>query len=198
MANFIGALDGPQADVVEIKTTDQYHRAKRNLLALCSAIIGSAVAASSESIKVPARGEGVTISAPVGLLFACVAACYFFSQFYVEWNTTNALNSETLRDRPIDGIKKAILERLQRLDDGAAALEAQCGALSVIAHSLIDAQATVKRIKSESVQDVAESLTRRLGEFEIYRTAHAGSEEDAKNILTHMISGYYEESFLFL
>jgi hypothetical protein len=83
---------------IELKTSDLYHKNKRNLMLLCSAVIVVALAGPGPQIKIPGFGEDVKLSTPMAFAVAMLAVAYFFWQFFVDWRTARALNSESLTD----------------------------------------------------------------------------------------------------
>jgi hypothetical protein len=142
---------------IELKTSDLYHKNKRNLMLLCSAIIVVALAGPGPQIKIPGFGEDVKLSTPMAFAVAMVAVFYFFWQFFVDWRTARALNSDSLSKTSPEDLDAALAEMFDSIKTTSANVLGQLKAVNAVTGTFarLDEIMTVDMVeKSQAVVEL--------------------------------------------
>lgn len=104
--------------LIELKTSDLYHRHKRNLILFSSATIALAFADRTRGLKIP----GLDVSLSPGPAFAMLFLAVFYSamQYLTEFRAVSARNAEGWAHLQVDQIDAAFKTQAEQINHSVA------------------------------------------------------------------------------
>lgn len=99
---------------VELTLSESFHKHKRNLLLLCSAITVLRLA-SPTKLKLPFVSTDVDLPARIAFALLGISLIYMFSQYFIEYRTMLARHSSSVIDSPNDTVDEMISGHLRQM-----------------------------------------------------------------------------------
>jgi len=100
---------------VELSLSETFHKHKRNLVLLCSAVTVLRIA-SPAKLKLPFVGAEVDLPSSIAFILLSLALIYMFSQYYIEYRTMIARHSSEIVGAPKKTVDEVIDSHLQDME----------------------------------------------------------------------------------
>lgn len=179
---------------VELSLSETFHKHKRNLVLLCSAITILRIA-SPDKLKLPFVGADVDLPSSVAFVLLALALIYMFSQYYIEYKTMLARHSSVVvenSNRTVDEVINRHLAIMEGWIDSIKLSGTNENSTKVVASINSDQlSAIVEKYKI----DIDHSLAKGFAERRDLQGAVAASDSDVRiNKAIDQLKGHFDSS----
>lgn len=120
---------------IELKTSELFHRHKRNLMLACSITIVLALTKAQDGVVIPGTSDAA-IPTQAAFAFLLLSVIYLGAEFYTEYFVIRARNSSAVADLNNDELDLAFARHAQALQTASSTIEDTTSALAAAAGEL--------------------------------------------------------------